>query len=229
MRSLTTLVALVLSATALVRSQDPARGTGEPRGTDPVQDEGAVARDLFGRPAPDQGSVYEELQGAWQLVAIDDPELPVDGRSLHGMLLVSGQFLAIEIHVAWDDAEGNAIEDAFQTGFHEFAMDRYGTIQMLSLIGSFLDEEEELDWEAPGTVREFRAVTDGAFLTLSRPDGSSLKFVRRRPRVGQSRDIFGRTSDGSAIEGRDMFGRTVAPQLPPELPPAGDDGDEDGR
>lgn len=177
---------------------------GDPR------DEGPVARDLFGRAARSSDDIYELLQGAWQLIALEDPQLDSQGRSVAGMMVVSGQFLAIELHVAWDSSDGIPLDDDFQTGIHEFVLDQSGKLTLISLIGSYLDDTLLLEWEQPGMVREFRMITDGAFLTLMRTDGSALKFVRRAARVGRSRDIFGRTQREEGVEiDRDIFGRPV--------------------
>ena len=166
---------------------------------------------LFGRTAGRDAELIEKLQGMWQLLHIEDPNLPPEGRSHHGFLMVSGQFLAIEVHVAWDDEDGYPLEDAFQSGMHEFEIDRVGRLRTVSLIGSFLDEEEELDWEVPGTPRDFSVSLTGNFLTLARSDGSTLDFARRLPRTGHAKDFFGRQIEAPAGS-TDVYGRGRSPK-----------------
>ncbi|MFT4541491.1 MAG: hypothetical protein ACI835_003952 [Planctomycetota bacterium] len=182
-----------------LQSQDEESQEGE---ADDVNE----GKSVFGRTKGRAEDIVDKLQGAWTLIHIEDPELPPEGRSHHGVMMVSGNFLAIEVHVAWDDEDGYELEDAFQSGIHEFAVDATGNLHSVSLIGSFLDEEAELDWEMPGTPRQFKVRLDRNFLTLTRSDGAALDFGRRLPRTGMTSDVFGRT-DIKPVGSGDVFGR----------------------
>jgi len=198
---------LLLACLPLAYQQGQQEQRPDPDGVD------ETAVDVFGRPETDDennGSLFERMQGAWQLVHIEDPLLSTDGRSHRGFLLVSGNFLAIEVHIAWDAPDGEPIEDAHQSGIHEFQVDPFGRLVTRALIGSFLDEQDELDWEIPGTPRAFRVTTEGKFLSLRREDGSRLDFARRKAFTSRARDVFGRP--GETTEKTDIYGRPVSSQ-----------------
>jgi hypothetical protein len=165
--------------------------------------------------------LFEDLLGCWQLSTIESPHIGAAGRVMRGYLLVGDGFLSVEIHMAWDQA-GRQLEDAFQSGIHEFTLDDFGTLRTSTLIGASLDDYFELEWERPGVAREYQVKLAGAFLELRRSDGAVYVFSRRPSRAGRAdRDIFGNPLPGKAR--RDMFGRLVEEEKervnPMDLPP----------
>jgi hypothetical protein len=143
--------------------------------------------DIFGRELePDsQSKLARAMQGAWQLLDIDDIDLPEDGRSANGFLLVSGAFASIELQLQWE-----SFEDAYQTGTYEIRVNATGDMIMSTLLGSYLTEDGELLWEPPGLMRRFRVTVAGDLLSLVRDDGSRFDFIRRNKSRFFSSDFY---------------------------------------
>jgi len=193
---------------------------------EPEQEPSPPPVDVYGRPHPDGlEAILEKMQGAWRLVEIVDDALPAEGRLEVGYLLVSAHFLAIEVHMTWEDTDGEPLEDAFQSGIHEFTFDGPDRLVAASLIGSYLDDEEELEWEVPTSVREFQVHVADTALTLLRDDGSYLVFERHHGDQARERNLFG-TRPGE----ESLFGTPPARDDAAEPAPADGDGDnsEDG-
>lgn len=226
----------------------PPRDDGTPQADAPE-----YGKDIFGRNVPLKGDPYGPLQGLWQLVDIDDPELPRSSREHEGYLLVHGKALAFELHVQWSDAHYRGVlffsrgrwdpADVFQTGIHQFQLDRLGNLRTTALIGSYLDEEDRLAWEDAGATREYQLEVSDNSLTLVRPDGARYDFARHRSAIGSQLDFFGAPGVGerdvfgrkrrAPEEGTDIFGRDPSGATPDifgrDRPVSGDgDGDEQG-
>lgn len=189
--------------------QDPVgqdeRGKGEQQ-----DDEEEFRRDIFGRqrrvPAGERGP----LEGAWQLLDIDSENYPRAGRDAWGYMLVSDGFLALQVHAIWyEDEIKEFLNDSFESLIGEYVFVTSGILQVRTLAGAFLDDVEELDFEAEGTMREFRAQLDGGALTLQWGNGETLTFGRRLPlaRTQWGRDVFGRRRTVDRQRGADIFGR----------------------
>ena len=177
------------------------------------QEEGIVERDIYGRPiVREKTEVQEQILGCWRLAELDSADLPPLGRSQAGYLLVTEDFLAIEIHVAWVDESGELDDDDFQSGIHEYRFDRFGRLLTSSLIGGLIGEDETgfygLQFEKPGYERRFEVQVAGPTLILTRSDGAKLSFQRQLPRRRTIKDAFGRTI-GERPKSRDAYGRGV--------------------
>jgi hypothetical protein len=158
------------------------------------QQEKTAGRDIYGRPLKGNASdVATGILGCWQLVDIDDADLPAFGRTQAGFLLITEDFLALEIHVAWEEEGEAVVDEDFQSGIHEYHLDATGRLVTTGLIGAFLHPEDyELTWEPPAEQRRFYVDLAGSVLSLRRDDGSRLSFNRRRPSGRGSKDIYGR-------------------------------------
>ncbi len=181
--------------------------------------EARIGRDVYGRPLKTTDKVdafVAKLMGCWRLVDIEDAEFPADGRSQVGYLLIGQDFLALEMHVAWDDEQGEMVDNDFQSGIHEYRLESTGVLVTSALIGSFLEEyapksKLDLEWEDPGTLRKFQLNLAGNFLSLEREDGSRLSFSRQPARHAAERDLFGRERPDSSGK-KDVFGRDTEPK-----------------
>ena len=182
MNRLLPLVAVLVGVGALVFAQESNQG----------QD-----LDIFGRPIPEEqkDKLLDSMQGAWQLLDVDDTELPEEDREMSGFLLVSGNFLSIEIHISWEE-----FDDAFQTGIHEFRLNEAGELLASSMIGSYLDADDELEWERPGLMRRFNVAITGDVLSLTRDDGSRFEFIRRNRRRFFANDFFNDAEDFDPLD-----------------------------
>jgi len=210
-------------------------GGQDPIGLEPVPEEDEQDAPAHGlTPLTPAEKLYEELQGCWQLTTIESNLIGAAGRNMIGYLLIGDGFLSVEIHMNWMQA-GRELEDAFQSGIHEFTLDDFATLTTSTLVGASLDDDFELELERAGVQRTYQVKVAGAFLELTRSDGAVYVFSRRPSRTGRGdRDIFGNPLPGRAR--RDMFGREVVeepekpspPETPVEKPPVEtpvDDGD----
>lgn len=139
----------------------------------------------------DKQKLWDDMQGPWKLAELRLPSGNGDLRSDAGFCIVSGDYLSIELHVGWLGESRNLIGRTFQSGMHHFEIDDTGRIQTSTLIGSFITKDGELDFERPGTARNYHAAVAANRLSLTRDDGQVLVFNRvfsTEPR----RDIFGR-------------------------------------
>ena len=180
----------------------------DPIGRDPIPGEEEQDDPVLGlTPLTPAEKLYDEIQGCWQLATIESNLIGAAGREMSGYLLIGDGFLSVEIHMVWSRGE-KVLEDAFQSGIHEFTLDDFSTLRTTSLIGATLDNHFEIEWERAGVVREYQVTQIGAFLELRRTDGSVYVFSRRPSHTGRNdRDIFGNPLPGKAR--RDMYGRTI--------------------
>jgi hypothetical protein len=180
--------------------------------------QGGAGTDIFGRPMPEDAARSERMEpflGCWKLVQIDDPILPQIGRTEDGYLLFTPGYMALEWHVKWDSAGDIGSEDDFASGIHTWSIDPLGNLTSNILIGAFLDQQMQLGYEQAGAPWKYQASIAGGMLTLRRPDGSRMMFMRNG--VGATGpDIYGRTT-----ESHDLFGRRIKS--------AEEDEDEEGR
>lgn len=144
--------------------------------------------------AKQNAALLDELQGAWRLVRFDDPFLETSNREEDAVLLVSDQFLSIELHVAYFDSpqQDELLDSFFQSGTYRFRLDEEGDLQAEILIGSVTTHEGFLDFEAPGRTRPFEAEIIENQLHLTRLDRGTLFVFERIPSRRMRRDLFGR-------------------------------------
>lgn len=219
MARLATRIALVLAVSSSALMQFPQEREREPE---------AGERDIFGRPlnAEPHYDLLQSMQGGWRLVEIEDEALPLAGRTQAGFFTFADRFMAVELHMSWADGNGETVEDAFQSGIHEIEFIGPARIRTRTLIGAYLDEFEELEWEVAGFSREFDINVSGDQLTLTRDIGSRL--ILRRQTVARSvlTDIFG-VPEGSRDD-VDIFGAPVLkPEPEPEVVEEEDDDDDE--
>jgi hypothetical protein len=185
----------------------------------PQEDEPTLGqRDIYGRPIGQNANdnLLESLQGAWRLMAIQDEFLPISGRSHQGYMTFSGRFMAIEIHMRWTETTGEVVEDASQSGIHEIDFIGPARIRTTTLIGSYLDDEEILEWEVQGFGREFEVDVKGDRLVLTRDVGSQLIFRRQTSGTGILTDIYG-VGEGARGD-TDIFGAPIQSSASIEKP-----------
>lgn len=194
---------------AVLGLQDP--DDGPPVGTqDPETGPDNLERDVFGRVRRPPGGGESPLIGAWQLLDIVADGFPEEGITPTGYMLIGDGFLAFEMHVSWDDFEvGGMLIDGFQTFIAEYSLIGGSVLQCRTLIGSYLEtEDEELNYEPPGFPREFQVEVDKEFLKLSWEGNESMTFGRRRAGLQGRVDVFGKTESlKSHRRGADIFGR----------------------
>lgn len=176
-----------------------------------AQDQEELQRDIFGRMrtkkvAPDEAGI----EGMWQLLAMELEGYPEEGLSPFGFLLIHDGFLAFELQAFYDEnvLDDDPWEDGYQTFMAEYDIVAGERLHCRTLIGSYLDEEEDiLDFEPAGMEREFTLKRTGKLLTLEWGEGDWMTFGRRLHTSVQLRDAFGRTRGKRSKRGPDIFGR----------------------
>ena len=185
-------------------SQDTAQ---DPPAEEPKKE---VRRDIFGRQKLQDVGEEDGLEGMWQLLAMDVDGYPAGGLVPTGFLLISGGFMAFEMHAYYEEDRffDEPFEDGFQTFFAEYDLLAGESLACRSLIGSYLDEEEDdLDFEDPGTQRQFEFELENRMLTLKWGESDSMTFGRRRHTTAQLTDIYGKERGRRSLKGPDIFGR----------------------
>ena len=170
------------------------------RAEQPPQEDDPAETDIFGRPVKGAKRLGASLLGLWQLMDVTDNRYPKTNRKAAGYILFTEGYLALEIHMTWQESEG---EGRIQAAQHQSGIQTYkivaNRLQTASLIGSAFSPDrtlfstyDRLVWEPPGMRRNFTVKVDGSFLTLRRDDGSQLTFARRVLDSFSGRDIYGR-------------------------------------
>ena len=168
-------------------------------------------RDIFGRPVRQGGrprSATDRLEGCWQLIDIDLNGYPERGRRHSGYALIEGGFIALELHMTWENEE-LAVADYHQSFIAEYRLTPEGRLRVNTVIGAFIDDASgELLWERSGFVREYDFSVDNRSLTLRFGKGNRMTFAPRKSSNPGERDIFGREAAAPTQE-RDIFGRPL--------------------
>lgn len=179
----------------------------DPPAEEPKQE---ARRDIFGRQKLKAAGEEEGLEGMWQLLNMDVDGYPAGGLVPSGFLLISGGFMAFEMHAYYeeDGLLGEPFEDGFQTFCAEYDLVAGESLVCRTLIGSYLDEEEDdLEFEDPGTERVFEVELENRMLTLRWGQSDSMTFGRRRHTTAQLTDIYGKERGSPSLKGPDIFGR----------------------
>ena len=206
MNRILSLIPLIGLGTGLmvIPSQDTAQ---DPPAEEPKKE---ARRDIFGRQKLKAVGEEEGLEGMWQLLNMDVDGYPAGGLVPSGFLLISAGFMAFEMHAYYeeDGLLGVPFEDGFQTFFGEYDLNSGESLVCRSLIGSYLDEEEDdLEFEDPGTERNFEVELEDRMLTLKWGENDSMTFGRLRHTTAQLTDIYGRERGRRSLKGPDIFGR----------------------
>ena len=197
------------------------------------EEEDELQRDIFGRLRTKKVNPDEAgLEGMWQLLAMELEGYPDEGLSPFGYLLIHDGFLAFEMQAFYDDnvLDDDPWEDGYQTFMAEYDLIGGDQLRCRTLIGSYLDEEEDiLDFEPAGMEREFNLKRTGKLLTLEWGDGDWMTFGRRLHTNVQLKDAFGRRRGSRSKRGPDIFGREKTGEEEAEEAKGGGDGDQAPR
>lgn len=174
------------------------------------------AIDVFGRrrDSAETKTPQELLMGGWQLQSMKLRKAPTSGRGVGGLLVVSENFLSLELHGSGDPTSRlNGLAFHMSLG-GEYVLDPNGRLTLRTMIGSYQDEDSDgLAWQQAGMQREFKAVfTERQLMLTWGGNANQLIFNRRAPSMTGRTDIFGRkvepSADGPSL-GTDIFGRSV--------------------
>ena len=154
----------------------------------------------------------EELPGVWQLVRADftGPRATTTGTA--GYMVVEDGTLALEMHLQSPDHLRQSFGLFFQTGVFRWQITPGGKLEAVSLIGtSNLTSDEKVEYEAPGTRREYAITLLADQLTLTKSDRTTFVW-RRVPKLP-----FPKATNAKSSE----LGTPAAPAAPkqPGAPP----------
>ena len=118
------------------------------------------------------------MQGGWQLRELRSAVIYDEGREDVGFLVVSGEFMSIELHLAYFDEYDEMEDSIVQTGTYRLNFDVYGNLIANLLIGCVDTGDGFAEPQEPGAQSVFETTVDGEALTLLREDGSRYIFDR---------------------------------------------------
>jgi hypothetical protein len=150
-------------------------------------------------PNSEERLLQKRLQGGWKLVRLTDPTTPgISSESAVGYVVVSGSYVAVELHIGVRMRSENRLVPAIRTGMHQMRLTG-STMELSSLIGTFVDGDGRARAEPPGQQRTFQFFISSNLLTLTRSDGYQL--VLQRMYSSRARfDVYGREIPGEGKE-----------------------------
>ncbi len=130
----------------------------------------------------------EELRGVWQLESAEFAGTRSRAPSTSGYMIVEETTLALEMHVHNPNHLRSTYGLFFQTGFFRWRITPGVRLEAVSLIGtSNMTEDERVEYEPPGTRRDFAVQLTGDRLTLTKSDRTTFVW-RRVPKLPFPRD-----------------------------------------
>ena len=227
-----------LTALSFAMQEGTPRTRRTTRGVTPTQQEGGAAKDVepgsdrttldlpgatrddtldvFGRrrDSEEVESPQQQLLGGWTLRSMKLRKAPSVGQGMTGLLVVSDNFLSLEIHGSGDPAARRGGQVFHMSMGGEYTLDPSGKLTLRSMVGSYQDENSDgLAWEGNGMQRDFKAVfTERQLMLTWAGNSNQLVFNRRLPSMSGRTDIFGRkiapSADAPSL-GTDIFGRNT--------------------
>ena len=158
------------------------------------QDEGPAPADDRELPTPPRelnSGLLARMQGCWRLTDASISGLHAEGRKDSAILLVSEEFMSIEMHIAYHERD-EQVDEILQTGTHRLHFNHAGYLDTTVLIGS-LGDEGEFTFLPTGEQGSYRVLFASEQLILTnRHDGSRFTFVKIASSPGYEGDFFGR-------------------------------------
>jgi hypothetical protein len=130
-------------------------------------------------PTPEE-LLLEQLQGGWVMRELEAPNLDVNTREERAFMVIGGNFLAIDLQIAWDARDGDEwIDGYFQSGISRIWFERSKVLVARGLIGVTTGDDYGIDIEPPGKERRYRIQFFGKNeLELAMDDGPRFLFKR---------------------------------------------------
>lgn len=176
------LIAVALGAALAASLLFPPGVSGQEGGQNSEQEKRDALRkkqaDLDAHRLDGNIETLRQMQGGWLLSEFRSVDLPDAGRDDVAFMVVSSEFLAIEIHMAYFDGAGDVEESYIQTGIYRLNFNIYGDLTATLLIGS-----GDTPWgltmpQPPGRISVFKVKVERETLTLSSEDGTRFTFHR---------------------------------------------------
>ena len=139
----------------------------------------------------------KRMQGAWKLIEmrlLAEQAHVTQGLDMQsiGYALVHDEYLSLEFHMRLVDKEDQDYGQSLVSGLHRIELDGIGSMETTSVIATKTRIDGSLEFEPPGTQRQYTVDFEGDKMTLTRDDGHQLLFERMNIERRRHFDIFGR-------------------------------------
>lgn len=126
--------------------------------------------------------ISETMLGAWRLSSVRQGGGLFTGDLCEGYLLVTPEVLSMQARVQQpSSAIQSAYIEAFSAGTYKW---RYDLARLKVVIHTLMQASDftgDVDWEPPGTQREYDIIVNDDSLTLSRGADVEFQYTRLRP------------------------------------------------
>jgi hypothetical protein len=147
------------------------------------QDEGPKpAPATRGHATAEAERISKELCGAWELVRADVSGQSFAGAGAEGYLIVTPGYCALEARLARPVQGGSGVTAGLTAGTYKWSYDTTRLTLALSTLMHGTDmqnDEGQIDYEPPGTRRDYQVALSDDDLTLTRAGGQTRMEFRR--------------------------------------------------
>lgn len=146
------------------------------------------------------------MQGLWTLREFAWPHLDGVSSEFRGYCLVSDNHVSFEVHIGLRDSQQRPKDVLLDSGIWRFDVVEGGRMILTSLIGSYIDQKNRVEFREAGTQCRYEITARGEQMIWSKEDGQRLVFVRLTDFGPKRVDAFGRTipekkDEESKVEG----------------------------
>jgi hypothetical protein len=148
------------------------------------QEPAPPAEEKRGRAEIEAERIRNELCGAWQLVRAEIAAESFAGAQCLGYLIVQPEYCSLQARLTSPQPGGQVSLAGMTAGTYRWSYEEGRLALSLStlLAGSDLENPDgQIDYEPPGTRRDYEVVIARDDLTLTRGGGRTRMFFRRLP------------------------------------------------
>jgi hypothetical protein len=184
-------LALVGALYAAATPQNPAPAPATPAAGS--QAAGAAAKSPAQQAeAARRAEITKQMLGAWTLERYEHPTQLVQQDDVRGCALVNEGYMMIEFHARRPSRipVGNQWVMLYQSGLYQWLFETDTRITCATVLGHGNFDDNDGEYEAPGTPRQFDLDVGKVNMTLTKPDGVRFVFTRLPPRDKLSEDTL---------------------------------------
>lgn len=133
------------------------------------------------------------MQGVWTLREFAWPHLDGVSSEFRGFCMVSDTHVSFEIHIGLRDSQMRPKDVLLDAGLWRFDVVEGGRMILTSLIGSYIDQKNRVEFRQEGTQCRYDITARGDQMVWSKEDGQRLVFARIAESGPKRVDAFGRT------------------------------------
>ena len=121
-----------------------------------------------------------QMQGAWALSELRSTTLTEAGRQDVAFMVVAEEFMALELHMGYFDAQGKEEESFLQSGTYRLNFNVYGDLIAKLLIGTLDLGVGQAMPRTPGMIVIYELEIEPGKLTMTSEDGTRFVWTRLR-------------------------------------------------